>query len=157
MVFNRDTLELISTRKMPSKVKEGWGITHNNKNLIVSDGTSRLSLWNIDTLEEEKSIRIKDKRGKSVKNINELEYVSGYVYANIWLSDEIVRFPLDTGIVERVYNMKGILDRAGVPRTGQEDVLNGIAYNPENDSFYVTGKLWPALFEVKLSHQLEVS
>ena len=123
---------------------EGWGITHDGTNLIMSDGTSTLHFLDPETFEEVDTIEVLDE-GVPVRNLNELEYINGEIYANIWLDDFIARISPDTGKVAGWIDLTGILQNdAGA------DVLNGIAYDAEGDRLFVTGKLWPKLFEITL-------
>lgn len=124
---------------------EGWGLTHDNTRLIMSDGTATLYFLNPDTFEQIGHIQVKD-GDTPVKNLNELEYVEGEVYANVWLTDTIVRIDPDNGHVLGRINLAGLLSE----RSGSEDVLNGIAYDPQNQRLFVTGKFWPKLFEIEL-------
>lgn len=126
---------------------EGWGITHDGRRLIVSDGSATLHLLDPQTLQEVGSLQVRDEGG-SVTGLNELEYVRGTIYANVWPTDRIAMINPRTGILTGWVDMAGLLTafdaRSGV------DVLNGIAYDPVGDRIFVTGKLWPHLFEIKL-------
>ncbi|MFN8439808.1 MAG: glutaminyl-peptide cyclotransferase [Caldilineaceae bacterium] len=132
---------------------EGWGITHDETQLIMSDGSDNLYFWDpailTDTATQPREIRRVAVRadGQPVVRLNELEYVQGQVLANIWQTDQIARVDPATG------NVTGWIDLAGL-LTAQEransDVLNGIAYDEGKDRLFVTGKLWPKLFEIQL-------
>ena len=126
---------------------EGWGLTHNNKELIMSDGSNRLYFLNPKTLEKTKEITV-TKKGKKVNNLNELEYIKGKIYANVWQKDYIVIIEPTTGKVKGIIDLKGIIN----PRNYDYElnVLNGIAYDSDNDRLFVTGKLWPKIFEIKI-------
>jgi glutamine cyclotransferase len=126
---------------------EGWGMTHDGKSLIVSDGSATLYYWDPKTLRETKQLMVTD-GGKPVTNLNELEIVEAEIYANIWQQDKIARISPETGKVTGWVNLKGLLPAAD--RHGGEDVLNGIAYDPAKKRLFVTGKLWPKLFEIEL-------
>lgn len=126
---------------------EGWGMTHDGESLIVSDGSWNLYFWDPETLLETKRITVRDEDGR-VENLNELEYIDGEIYANIWQQDVIARISPETGRVLSWIDLTGILPRAD--RRGREDVLNGIAYDHDNRRLFVTGKLWPKLFEIEL-------
>ena len=124
---------------------EGWGITHDGTRLIMSDGTSNLRFLNPETFDELGRVNVQDPRG-SVDDLNELEMVKGAVYANVWMTDRIAIIAPDTGAVTGWIDLTGL--RPGL--RADEDVLNGIAYDAAGDRLFVTGKLWPALFEIRL-------
>jgi len=126
---------------------EGWGITTDGKRLIMSDGTSTLYFLNPETFEEIGRIEVKD-GDKPVSRLNELEYIAGNIYANVWQTDTIAIISPETGQVTGWLDLTGLLTEAD--RTGQEDVLNGIAYDAKGKRLFVTGKLWPKLYEIKL-------
>lgn len=126
---------------------EGWGITHNGKYLIISDGTSTLHFLNPENFEEIKRIEVFDNNGP-VSRLNELEYVRGEIYANVWQTDNIARIDPDTGQVVGWIELKGLLNSKHFDEP--VDVLNGIAYDAENNRLFVVGKLWPHLFEIEL-------
>ncbi len=130
---------------------EGWGLTTNGKDLIVSTGSSNLYFVDPETFKEKNIIGVTDNNGP-LGNINELEYVDGVVYANIYETDSIVKIDPANGHVIGKINLSGLLQKSGKPYNPETtDVLNGIAYNANKKSFYITGKKWPALFEVKLN------
>lgn len=129
---------------------EGWGLTHNGSQLIISTGNSNLYFVNPETFAIERTLGVYDNNGY-LANLNELEYVDGKVYANVWNDDRIVRIDPQTGLVEARIDLTGILLKTNQPIYGNKDVLNGIAYNPDTKSFYVTGKKWPALYEIKIN------
>ncbi|MBN1955352.1 MAG: glutaminyl-peptide cyclotransferase [Anaerolineae bacterium] len=143
-VYDRDSFELLEDFEYPT---EGWGITHDGRQLIVSDGTATLYFWDPATLSEVGRIEVRDQYGP-VNRLNELEYVRGEVFANVWYTDLIARIDPHTGQVLGWINLEGLLDSGGGERAA--DVLNGIAYDAENDRLFVTGKLWPWLFEIEL-------
>lgn len=126
---------------------EGWGITHDGKRLIMSDGTSTLYFLDPDTFAEIGRIEVSD-RGRPITRINELEFVQGEIYANIWQTDRIARIAPQTGQVTGWIDLEGLLSPEAYP--GPVDVLNGIAYDAGNDRLLVTGKFWPRLFEIEL-------
>lgn len=126
---------------------EGWGMTHDDTSLIVSDGSPNLYFWDPDTLLETRRITVRDGT-KPVENLNELEYIDGEIYANIWQQDRIARISPRTGKVLAWIDLTGLLPTS--ERTGKEDVLNGIAYDPDGKRLFVTGKLWPKLFQIEL-------
>jgi glutamine cyclotransferase len=143
-VYDKNSFELLQTFNYPT---EGWGITHDGKQLIMSDGTDRIYFWDPDTLTEIGHIDV-TLDGQGVNRLNELEYINGEIWANIWQTDFIVRIDPATGQVTGVVNLTGLL--ADEFRTQPVDVLNGIAYDAGNDRLFVTGKLWPQLFEIKV-------
>jgi glutamine cyclotransferase len=127
---------------------EGWALTRDDHHLFMSDGTSQLRILDPDTLKETGRVTVTDD-GRPVVNLNELEYVKGQVYANIWQTDRIARIDPRTGHVVGWIDLTGLLsasDRAGAP----VDVLNGIAYDAKGDRLLVTGKLWPKIYQIKL-------
>jgi len=126
---------------------EGWGLTHDGTELIQSDGSESLRFINPETLRETGRIAVKD-GGMPIDNLNELEYIKGEVYANIWQKDRIVCIAPKTGKVVRWIDMSNLL--SDDDRLTPVDVLNGIAYDPVHDRLFVTGKLWPKLFEIKV-------
>ena len=123
---------------------EGWGLTHDGRQLIMSDGSAEIRFLDPETFEETARIEVTD-RGQPVIWLNELEYVEGEIYANIWQSDVIARISPETGEVLGWIELSGLL--ASEPRPG---VLNGIAYDSEARRLFVTGKNWPNLFEITL-------
>ncbi len=129
---------------------EGWGLTHDRTRLIMSDGTADLRFLDPTTFRETKRITVRD-RGEPVSELNELEMVKGEIFANVWQTDRICRIDPATGRVVGWIDLSGLLppaERAGV------DVLNGIAYDEAHDRLFVTGKLWPTLFEIALERRL---
>ena len=127
---------------------EGWGLTQDGRRIIMSDGTSELRFWNPETLKETGRIAV-TADGQPVVNLNELEWVKGEVYANVWQSDRIARINPATGKVTGWIDLTGLLD-PNERISGQTDVLNGIAYDAQHDRLFVTGKKWPKLFEIRL-------
>jgi glutaminyl-peptide cyclotransferase len=125
---------------------EGWGITHDGKRLIMSDGTPNLRFLNPATFDEQFRLNVRDHNG-SVDDLNELEFVKGSVYANVWMTERIAIIAPDSGSVTAWVDLTGLRPRKGAPG---EDVLNGIAYDAAGDRLFVTGKLWPRLFEIRL-------
>jgi glutaminyl-peptide cyclotransferase len=144
LVYDRATFRFLHTLPYPG---EGWGLTQDGKNLILSDGTATLHFLDPATFHEQRSITVKD-HGKPVNQLNELEYIHGQVYANIWHTDRIARIAPDTGNVLGYIDLTGLLPAS--ERSNPEAVLNGIAYDPAHDRLFVTGKLWPKLFEIKV-------
>lgn len=129
---------------------EGWGLTHDGQKLIMSDGSDTLFFRDPETFEEIGRIQVLY-QGQPVFKLNELEFIDGEVYANIWQTNYIVRIDPTSGQVVGVIDLTGILDN--VPLMQPADVLNGIAHDPATDRLFVTGKLWPAVFEIDLVQQ----
>lgn len=126
---------------------EGWGLTHDGERLIMSDGSQRLYFLNPGSFQVSGQVEV-SYQGEAVERLNELEFIRGEVYANIWLTDDIVRIDPAIGAVQGWIDLRGILpDELRSPAT---DVLNGIAYDPEGDRLFVTGKNWPMLYEIRL-------
>ena len=126
---------------------EGWGLTHDGQRLIMSDGTATLHFLDPQTLQETSRIEVYDDNGP-VMRLNELEYINGEIYANIWQTDMIARIAPQTGQVLGWIDLTGLLAARRSP--APVDVLNGIAYDAAGDRLFVTGKLWPKLFEIQL-------
>ena len=142
-IYDAETLEYKSTWKYP---REGWGITTDGRQLIASDGSANLFFMNDQFALDRKQLVTLD--GKPVRWLNELEYIDGKVWANVYTSDEIVIINPKNGKVEGVIDCRGLLPKE--LRTPDTDVLNGIAYDPETKKIYLTGKNWPKLYEVRL-------
>jgi glutaminyl-peptide cyclotransferase len=152
-VYDRATLKVKSSFPYTG---EGWGLTHDGKRLIMSDGSSRLRFWDPMTFKETGRLAVRD-RGQAVEELNELEYVRGEIYANVWHTDRIARISPSTGDVVGWIDLKNLLksgEIAAAPPLSNEAVLNGIAYDPSRDRLFVTGKLWPRLFEIKVVPKL---
>jgi len=142
-VYDRQTFE---PKKQFSYPGEGWGLTHDGTDLIMSDGTDQLRRLDPVTFAEKGRIRV-TAAGAPLRNLNELEFVKGEIFANIWMTDQVARIAPDTGRVTGVLDLAGLLTASERART---DVLNGIAYDAEHDRLFVTGKWWPKLFEIKV-------
>lgn len=128
---------------------EGWGLTHDGTRLIMSDGTSTLCFWNPDTFVEERRMTVTD-NGAPITHLNELEYVRGEIYANVWQTERIARIDPANGRVTRWIELSGLLSAAD-RESRPVDVLNGIAWDSQADRLLVTGKLWPKLFEIRVA------
>ena len=124
---------------------EGWALTTDGRRLIMSDGTPQLRFLDPETLKETGRLTV-TYEGRPLANLNELEWVKGEVYANVWQTDRIVRIDPRSGRVTGVIDLTGLLPAA--ERRGDEDVLNGIAYDAQHDRLFVTGKLWPHVYQV---------
>ncbi len=134
---------------------EGWGLTQDGHRIIMSDGTAELRFIDPRTLKETGRISV-TVDGTPVRYLNELEWIKGEIYANVWQTNWIVRIDPDDGRIVGVIDLDGLLaarDRIA----GQTDVLNGIAYDREHDRLFVTGKNWPALYEIRLRRTGEIS
>jgi len=142
-VYNKTSFDLLEEFNYST---EGWGITNNGSLLIMSDGTSNLYFLNPETFEKVGQVAVRDDSGP-VTEINELEYIKGDVYANIWLQERIAIINPQTGQVKAWIYFTGI--QTMMNRSG-DDVLNGIAYDADGDRLFITGKKWPELFEIKL-------
>ncbi|MBZ9648561.1 glutaminyl-peptide cyclotransferase [Sphingobium sp. 3R8] len=127
---------------------EGWGMTQDGRSLIMSDGTAQLRFLDPDSLAEQRRITV-TWNGRAVDRLNELEYVKGEVWANIWYDTRIARIDPATGAVIDWINVSRLRKAAGV--TDSEAVANGIAYDAAKDRIFITGKNWPKLFEIKLA------
>jgi glutaminyl-peptide cyclotransferase len=126
---------------------QGWGLTHDRRRLIMSDGTSALRFLDPETLRETGRVTVKD-GDKPIENLNELEWVKGEVFANVWLTNRIAIVAPESGRVTAWLDLSNI---RGPVRSGTDDVLNGIAYDAARDRLFVTGKLWPRLFEIRIT------
>ncbi len=127
--------------------REGWGIANDSKRLIMSDGSDTLYFINPDTFSDEGMIKVKD-RGKSVYQLNELEFINGKIFANVYFDNRIVIISPETGIIIGWIDLQELAARER--NLSHVDVLNGIAYNAKNDTLLVTGKFWPELFEIEI-------
>ena len=148
-IYDRFSFRELDTAKYTG---EGWGLTTDGKALIMSDGTAQLRYLDPQTFRELRRVTVKD-HGRPVTYLNELEWVKGEIYANIWYSDRIARISPATGKVLGWIDLAGLLPQN--ERTDPQAVLNGIAYDAEHDRLFVTGKLWPRLFEIKLVGKTE--
>ncbi|GMA16177.1 glutaminyl-peptide cyclotransferase [Deinococcus metallilatus] len=134
---------------------EGWGLTNDGRSLIMSDGSSTLFWRDPKTFAVTRTLRVTD-QGQPVKNLNELEYVQGSVYANIWLTDRIARIDPKTGNVTAWLDVQSLMQEASTDAAHSaqpltfDDVSNGIAFVPERGTLLLTGKRWPTVFEVKV-------
>jgi glutamine cyclotransferase len=145
-VYDKNTFDLIQNFTYPT---EGWGITHNGTHLIMSDGTANLYFLDPETFERVGQISVND-AGNPVTKLNELEYIKGEIYANVWLQDRIAIIDPKTGNVRAWIDLTGI---GNSENTSINNVLNGIAYNANDDRLFVTGKMWSKLYEIQLIPQ----
>jgi glutamine cyclotransferase len=144
-VYDAETLALADSFAYEG---EGWGLTTDGTHLVMSDGTATLRFLNPVDFSVVRELTVED-GGSPLRQVNELEYVDGKLYANVYYSDWIVRIDAETGAVEEWLDFAGILPDDERPRDS-DGVMNGIAFNPDTGLFYVTGKLWPAMFEVRM-------
>ena len=150
-VVDLETFEKIDSFEPNTTNSQGWGITTANNELIISDGTNVLTVLDDTNFGRVRTIEVFDNTGK-VTNLNELEYIDGKIYANVWLSDRIVIINPKTGRVEGNINLGSILKQSEKNKLDKnDDVLNGIAWDSLNQRMFVTGKRWPKLFEIKIS------
>lgn len=143
-VYDKASFRLLKQFTYPT---EGWGLTQDGKRLIMSDGTATLHFLDPATFTETGRIAV-HANGVPVFNLNELEYIGGEIFANVWQTDRIARIDPETGQVVGWIDLTGLLGPAD--RQQPVDVLNGIAYDAEHDRLFVTGKLWPKVFEITL-------
>jgi glutaminyl-peptide cyclotransferase len=143
-VYDRFTFRLLRILRYDC---DGWGLTADGKSLILSDGTAEIRFFDPATFRELRHIDVKD-HGQLVTQLNELEYIHGEIYANVWHTDRIARISPTTGQVLGWINLAGLLTPGEV--SNPEAVLNGIAYDAAHDRLFVTGKLWPRLFEIRV-------
>jgi glutaminyl-peptide cyclotransferase len=143
-VYDRFSLQLV---KQFSYAGEGWGMTHTAKELITSDGSAILRFRDPNTFRETRHIVVKDGK-KTIDQLNELEFIKGEIYANVWHADRIARIsPVDGRVISWI-DLAGLLPAEQM--VDAESVLNGIAYDAQHDRLFVTGKQWPAVFEIKV-------
>lgn len=126
---------------------EGWGLTHDDSSLIMSDGTNTIRFLDPDTFEVRRTVSVFED-GRPLNELNELEYVKGEIFANVWQTDRIARIDPKTGRLVGTIDLRGLLPDKD--RDEDTDVLNGIAYDPVGDRLFVAGKLWPRVFEIGL-------
>ncbi len=144
-VYDRFSFALLKTFSYPG---EGWGLTHDEHQLIMSDGTSYLRILDPKTFQETRRIHVTTPNGQGIEDLNELEYVRGEIYANIWHSDRIARISPKTGKLLGWIDLTGLRDPS--TKGNPDAVLNGIAYDAKDNRLFVTGKLWPKLYEIKV-------
>ncbi|WP_340155716.1 glutaminyl-peptide cyclotransferase [uncultured Winogradskyella sp.] len=148
-VYDVNTFEKLSSFNYGTS-KEGWGICNDGKTLYKSDGTEKIYLLNPENLTEQSHIEVYTQKGK-IPSLNELEWIDGKIFANIYQRNGVAIINPKTGGVEGVINFESL--RKLVKQHPELDVLNGIAYNPERETIFVTGKNWDKLFEVKIEAQ----
>lgn len=150
LVYDRPSFQLL---KKFSYSTEGWGITQDGNQLIMSNGTNTLTFLDPRNFKEKKRIQVHD-RGLPLPYLNELEYIKGEIFANVFPTDWIARISPETGRVTGWIDLRGLLDRGD--RLQGVDVLNGIAYDSRQDRIFVTGKYWPKVFEIQLVPTMRV-
>jgi glutamine cyclotransferase len=143
-VYDVDTFQL---KKEFAYEGEGWGLATDGKSLILSDGTSQIRFIDPVTFSVTRIITV-TMEGRPIAQLNELEYIRGEIFANVWQTDDVIRIDPASGNVRGVIDFSGLL--APQDRAPDTDVLNGIAYDAKNDRLFVTGKRWPRVFEVRL-------
>lgn len=151
-IYDLETLE--QQKEFPyGRSKQGWGLTNNGTELIKSDGTSTIWFLDAETQKEKRSIQAYNHNQK-IPKLNELEYINGKIYANYWQKPLIAIINPENGVVEGIANLSGLVNEMRKTQTLKEDdVLNGIAYDKENNRLFVTGKNWKKLFEIELIEQ----
>lgn len=147
-VYDAATLALTDSASYEG---EGWGLTTDGTSLIMSDGTSRLRFLDPATFQVTRTLEVRFSSQSPVKSLNELEYIGGELFANVYQSDWILRIDPTSGIVKEVVDLVGIMPGYDAAST-EEYVLNGIAYDHDTGHLLVTGKQWPLLFRIALDH-----
>ena len=146
-IYDRKTLKHLATHNYKG---EGWGLTSDGTKLYMSDGTHAIRIINPETLTEESRFGV-TLRGQSLQYLNELEWIDGRIWANVYTTDQIVIINPENGVVEKVIDLAGILPES--ERDHRTDVLNGIAYDKATNRIFVTGKNWSKLFEIRVIAQ----
>jgi len=166
MIFDLNTMTIVDQQSYRTHNGQGWGLTYDGENLIASDGSHFLTTFELPKIRDNNNKplgngplvalgqpQLKKVRqvsvtrgGKPVKMVNELEYVDGYIYANIWYKDEIIKIDPVSGVVVQTIDLRSLWPKE--MRNKEADCLNGIAYNRSEDSFILTGKLWPKYYKV---------
>jgi len=143
-VYDKSSFRVLRSFNYPG---EGWGFANDGKQIYMSDGTAEIRVWDPATLKETRRITVKD-GATPVTQLNELEWVKGEIYANVWQTDRIARISPVNGRVLGWIDLSGIISKSERPKS--DAVLNGIAYDAARDRLFVTGKLWPKIFEIRL-------
>ena len=141
LVIDPQDLSIISTIPLPG---EGWGVTSDGQQLYVSNGTAQLSVWQDGKQVQTIKVTL---NGRPVSRLNELEWINGEIWANVWLTDQIVRIDPTSGQISSIIDVSHLLP-AGERQPGT-DVLNGIAFDPRNKGIWLSGKRWPYLYRIK--------
>ena len=152
-VYDKTNFKL--ERTFTIDANEGWGLTNDGKYLIYDDGSNTLHFLDPNTFKEVKTLAVTDEHGP-VQNINELEFIKGFIYANIWKADQIIKIDTGTGKVVARADLGDLRQKTGIPQPGNSrtapEVMNGIAYDAGSNKIYITGKYWPKVFEIKLDN-----
>jgi glutaminyl-peptide cyclotransferase len=148
-VYKLSDFALVDSFKFDSQ--EGWGLTNDGKSLIMSDGTGTLTWLNTENYRVEKKIQVADNQ-KIYQYLNELEYDNGTLWANIWTTNQIINIDTASGKILGILDLNGILSIMETTHSERIDVLNGIAIIPKTGNLLVTGKLWPKMFEIKVTN-----
>jgi glutamine cyclotransferase len=143
-VYDRATFRLVTQFQYDG---EGWGMTHTSSELVTSDGSATLRFRDPNTFQETRHITVKE-GDHEIKNLNELEFIKGEIFANVWHSDRIARISPDDGHIIAWIDLTGLFPTD--QRVDSESVLNGIGYDAKKDRLFVTGKQWPAIYEIKI-------
>lgn len=143
-IFDAETFEQVDSFSYPG---EGWGLTHDGEYLILSDGTPELRFLSPETMTLSHTISV-TMNGRPIRRLNELEWIDGMIWANIWETRSIVRIDPETGVVDAMIDLSALVPAEVAGR--RDAVANGIAWNEETGQIYVTGKLWPVLYEIRL-------
>ena len=144
-VYDRETFRELNRFRYDG---QGWGLTHDGKHLIMSDGSSGLRFIDPDTFKVVRTVWVRS-GGRAITNLNELEYINGEIFANIWYKDVIARIDPETGNVNSWIDLTNLYPLR--KRRDRECVLNGIAWDAENKRLFVTGKYWPKLYEIEVT------
>ena len=145
-VYTRESFRLVREFRYSG---EGWGLTFDGEHLVMSDGSDSLRFWDPNTLRQIRTLEV-TADGEPLPQLNELEWIEGEIWANIWMQDRIARIRPDTGEVTAFVDLTGILPRSVRLQYPEIDVLNGIAWDRDGGRIFVTGKKWPTLFEIEL-------
>jgi len=148
-VYSLPDMELIKKFEYTTETNEGWGAAYNaaTNQVVISDGSAWLMFWDADTFEELRRVRVRMGK-RAIHHLNEIDMYQGDLLANVWFQDKILRIELESGNVKEVYDFTDLWPKASRPRSA--DCFNGIAVDHERDTVYLTGKLWPKVYEVKL-------
>lgn len=144
-IYDKQTLKRSGTFAYPG---EGWGLTNDGKQVFMSDGSAQIRVWDPTTLKELRRLTVNN-AGRPIDQINELEYINGEIYANVWQTDSILRISPTDGRVLGIIDLSP-LSAATLKEAPDADVLNGIAYDALNKRLFVTGKLWPKIYEIQV-------
>ncbi|MDC1105672.1 glutaminyl-peptide cyclotransferase [Prolixibacteraceae bacterium] len=146
-VYDNKTMKQVGSFSYSNK--EGWGLTNNGKELIMSDGSSTIYFLDPTNFQETRRIHVFSNQREFI-HLNELEFVNDYIYANVWTTEDIVKIDSRTGEVVAIISLTGLSRSAQMESKKTIDVMNGIAYNPSDNYLYVTGKYWPKLYKIEL-------